>query len=317
MPDRRREAKQSTPPRRFRWLRLTLIANIVAQSTIIVTGALVRLTGSGLGCPTWPECTPGSIIPQPEQVEGFHKFIEFGNRTLTGAVGLIALLALIAVWRSRLGTRRQQVTSRVLAVIPVIGTLVQAVLGGITVLTGLNPFTVSSHFLVSIVLVAVTVLLYGRFFSVPVSPPRLVKLGVNAVTMIGLLVVFTGTIVTGAGPHAGDEISARFPIDVRVAAWLHADTVFLFLGLLIATLTASQLLIGRPRQSILTKNLWLITGIALVQGVVGYTQWFTDLPWALVGVHVTLAVLLWVALVFNWSRTLNNHVNTYDQRKPG
>jgi cytochrome c oxidase assembly protein subunit 15 len=135
------------------------------------------------------------------------------------------------------------------------------------------------------------------------------------VTLVGFIVVFTGTIVTGSGPHAGDETSARYSLDVRVAAWLHADSVFLFVGLLIATLAASQVLAGSARRSVLTKNLWLILAIATIQGVVGYTQWFTGLPWALVGVHVVLAVLLWVALVLNWSRVLNNHVQADHQRK--
>jgi cytochrome c oxidase assembly protein subunit 15 len=305
----------STKPTPGVWLRIALVANIAAQSAIIVTGAMVRLTGSGLGCPTWPECTPGSIVPQAGQVEGFHKFIEFGNRTLTGAVGLIALLAFVAVWRTHIGTRDDQWKSRGLALLPVIGTLIQAVLGGVTVLTGLNPFTVSAHFLVSILLVAITVLLYGRFFIEPQRPHRLVRLGINSVTLVGLIVVFTGTIVTGSGPHAGDEISARYALDVRVAAWLHADSVFLFVGLLIATLAASRVLAGSARSSVLTRNLWLILGIAAVQGIVGYTQWFTGLPWLLVGVHVVLAVLLWVALMFNWSRVLDNHVQTDDQRK--
>lgn len=295
---------------------MALIANIVAQSAIIVTGAMVRLTGSGLGCPTWPECTPGSIIPQSDQVEGFHKMIEFGNRTLTGAVGLIALGAFVAVWRAHIGNKTQQTTSRILAFVPIAGTLFQAVLGGVTVLTGLNPFTVSAHFLVSIVLVAVTVLIYARFFVIPQNPHRLVSWGIRSLTLVGLIVVFTGTIVTGAGPHAGDETSARFSLDVRVAAWIHADTVFLFIGLLVATLAGAQILIGGPSKSPVTKNLWVIALIAGVQGVTGYAQWFTGLPWALVGVHVTLAVLLWIALTFNWARSLDNHVYAYEQRQP-
>jgi len=278
-----------------------LIANIVAQGGIIVTGALVRLTGSGLGCPTWPECAPGSIIPQPDQVEGFHKFIEFGNRTLTGLVGIIALLSLIAVWRYHRRSRAGRATSLSLALIPVVGTLLQALLGGVTVLTGLNPITVNAHFLVSIALVAVTVILYARFFVVGVQPPRLVLWGVNATTLVGLVVVITGTVVTGSGPHAGDETSARYPFDVRTTAWLHADSVFLFLGLLIATLAASRYLIDK-KPNPLAKGLTIVLVIAVVQGIVGYTQWFTDLPWALVGVHVTLAVLLWVALIFTFTR---------------
>jgi len=304
-----------SPPGPGRWLRVALLANIAAQSTIIITGALVRLTGSGLGCPTWPECTPGSIIPQADQTEGFHKFIEFGNRTLTGAVGLIALLALVAVWRTRIGTSTQQRNSRLLAAVPIFGTLLQGVIGGVTVLTGLNPMTVSAHFLISILLVAVTVVLYSRFFVSYAQPHLLVRWGIRAVTLVCFAVVVTGTIVTGAGPHAGDETSARFPIDVRIAAWLHADTVFLFLGLLVATLVAASVLKATVGRSAITTNLWVITAVALIQGVVGYSQWFTGLPWVLVGVHVTLAVILWIAITLCWSRILNNHVQSHVELK--
>lgn len=262
----------------------------------------MRLTGSGLGCPTWPECAPGSIVPQANQVEGFHKFIEFGNRTLTGLVGLIALLSLIAVWRYHVRKPVGRGLSLSLAAIPVIGTLAQAVLGGVTVLTGLNPLTVNAHFLVSIFLVAITCLLYARFFIKGFAPPKLVSWGMNATFLVGLVVVVTGSVVTGSGPHAGDESSARYPFDVRTTAWLHADSVFLFLGLLIATLAAAIVLVG-AKQPWLKNSLVVVLAIALVQGVVGYTQWFTDLPWALVGVHVTLAVLLWISLVFAWART--------------
>jgi cytochrome c oxidase assembly protein subunit 15 len=268
-----------------------------------------------LGCPTWPECTPGSIIPQADQTEGFHKFIEFGNRTLTGAVGLIALLALVAVWRTRIGTSTQQRNSRLLAAVPIFGTLLQGVIGGVTVLTGLNPMTVSAHFLISILLVAVTVVLYSRFFVSYAQPHLLVRWGIRAVTLVCFAVVVTGTIVTGAGPHAGDETSARFPIDVRIAAWLHADTVFLFLGLLVATLVAASVLKATVGRSAITTNLWVITAVALIQGVVGYSQWFTGLPWVLVGVHVTLAVILWIAITLCWSRILNNHVQSHVELK--
>ena len=299
LPKSRAPATQSRFLRGF--LRGILLANIFAQGGIIITGALVRLTGSGLGCPTWPECAPGSIIPQANQVEGFHKFIEFGNRTLTGAVGLIALLALIAVWRYHQSEKGGRGLSLGLALVPVLGTLLQALLGGVTVLTGLNQFTVNAHFLVSIALVAVAVVLYARFSVTNLNPPRLVSWGVNATVLVGLVVVITGSIVTGSGPHAGDETSARYPIDVRTTAWLHADSVFLFLGLLIATLAAAKCLLD-SQDAQLTRNLSLVLSVALIQGIVGYAQWFTYLPWALVGAHVTLAVLLWVSLVMAWVR---------------
>jgi heme a synthase len=133
------------------------LANLIAQSGIIVTGAIVRLTGSGLGCPTWPDCAPGSLIPVAGQVEGFHKYIEFGNRTLTFLVLAISIALFVF---SLLNEKRNII---VWSFLPLIGTLLQAVLGGITVLTGLHPATVMSHFLLSIVLVGISVKIYDYF----------------------------------------------------------------------------------------------------------------------------------------------------------
>ena len=136
-----------------RWLRAVFYANLVAQTAIVVTGGLVRVTGSGLGCPTWPECTEGSLTPTDSQVEAWHKYVEFGNRTLTFVLGVLAIVALVGAiaWGRRL--RAQQLPSRrpvvMLAAVPLVGTFAQAVLGGITVLTGLNPVTVALHFLLS------------------------------------------------------------------------------------------------------------------------------------------------------------------------
>ena len=139
--------KESRLPR---WMRGVFIANLVAQSGIIVTGAVVRLTGSGLGCPTWPQCVEGSYTPTVRQEEGFHKVIEFGNRLLTFVVAIIAIAVLVAVIVNIVSRRRaglpQRRTIIILGAIPFVGTAAQAVLGGITVLTGLNPLIVSAHF---------------------------------------------------------------------------------------------------------------------------------------------------------------------------
>src|SRR5215207_6002165 len=132
------------------WLPRILVTNLVLEVMIVVTGGLVRLTGSGLGCPSWPQCVPGSYVPVCEQAEGWHQYIEFGNRTLTGAVGLAAVAVLSAVWRW--GDRRRELV--VPAVVVFGGVALQAVLGGITVRTGLDPLTVAAHFLVSMALVA-------------------------------------------------------------------------------------------------------------------------------------------------------------------
>ena len=134
--------------------RLASLINLITQSGIIVTGAVVRLTGSGLGCPTWPNCAPGSVVPVASQVEGFHKYIEFGNRLLT----FVVLLASVAVLVVAVISKNRRII--IWSTLPLIGTLLQAILGGITVLTGLNPFTVMFHFLLSIVLVAISVIIY-------------------------------------------------------------------------------------------------------------------------------------------------------------
>ena len=270
-------------------------ANLIAQSGIIVTGAIVRLTGSGLGCPTWPQCAPGSFTPTPSQAEGFHKWIEFGNRLLTFVLAAIAIAVLIY------GVRKFRNNTKLLllSAAPIIGTIFQAVLGGITVLTSLNPFTVMAHFLVSILLVALSVILIWKsehpkntkkIKSLPDSANNLIQSALG----VGLIVIILGTITTGSGPHAGDEISARFNLDVRSMAWVHADAVWLFIGLLVGSLVMIRVLKIR---SDLSKNLYLVTLIAGLQALVGYSQWFTGLPWALVAVHVGLAVLLWIFLV--------------------
>jgi len=141
------------------------LANLIAQSGIIVTGAIVRLTGSGLGCPTWPDCTPGSLIPVAGQVEGFHKYIEFGNRTLT----FLVLAISIALFVFSLINEKRNII--LWSFLPLIGTLLQAVLGGITVLTGLNPLTVMAHFLLSIILVGISVKIYNYFSNQRISKP--------------------------------------------------------------------------------------------------------------------------------------------------
>jgi heme a synthase len=277
------------------WLRGILLANLVAEVTIVVTGGLVRLTGSGLGCPTWPQCVPGSYTPVPHQAEGYHRFIEFGNRTLTSVVSIAALLTVYAVWRW--AARRRDLL--VPAVVVVAGVGVQAVLGGITVRTGLNPVTVAAHFLVSMALVAASAYLLFRAPEPPGPRPLavhpLVERVAWATCAVAAVVLALGTVVTGSGPHSGDaDEPARFGLDPRSVSWLHADAVMLFCGLVVAVwvaarLTGSSAAPGRAWAAVLV--------VTLAQGVVGYTQYFTGLPWAVVLVHMLLASLLVVALV--------------------
>ena len=269
-----------------------LIANVVVQSGIVVTGGLVRLTGSGLGCPTWPQCDPGSYTPEFHPEMGIHPFIEFGNRLLTFAVAAAAIAALVVVWR----TGRRHL--RLLAAVPLVGTAAQAVLGGITVLTGLHPATVAAHFLLSMVLIAASVVLLLRVQE-PDGPVRLVvpqlvqRLG-WALAAVGAVVLVLGTVVTGSGPHSGDaETPARFGFDPRTISWLHADSVLLFVGLLIG-LTVALHVTGAPE--VARERARLVIAVTVGQGLVGYVQYATGLPEPLVAVHMLGACLLVITL---------------------
>ena len=291
------------------WLGRILGLNLFVEVLIVVTGGLVRLTGSGLGCPTWPQCVPGSYTPVPHQAEGYHRFIEFGNRMMTSVVSLAALAALYAVWRwsgpqrqrwyavwERHGTRRDLAIA---AVVVLGGVLAQAVIGGVTVLTGLNPVIVSLHFLVSMLLVGASAHLYVRH-RLPAGQRALVvhpladTLGWAACAVAAVVLVL-GTVVTGSGPHSGDaDEPARIGLDPRTVSWLHADTVMLFVGLAVAAYLAAGLT-GRTGTA---ARAWLgVLVVTVLQGAVGYTQYFTGLPWGVVLVHMLLASLLVVALV--------------------
>lgn len=281
------------------------IANLVAQMAIVVTGAVVRVTGSGLGCPTWPECVEGSYTPTARQEEAWHKYVEFGNRMLTFALVVLAIAAIIAAIvdrrrRSRLSMPPRRVLL-VLATVPFIGTFAQAALGGITVLTGLHPATVSAHFLLSMAIIAFCVALVARSAD-PADHPivmlvrRELRILTWGIVAIAGLVVILGVMVTGSGPHSGDAQSEnRFSFDPRTVSWLHADVVLLFLGLLAALLLALRLTDAPSR---VRRAAWILTGVALAQGAVGYVQYFTGLPVVAVIAHVIGAVCVWAAVLF-------------------
>lgn len=290
-----------TPPKLRKWQHRTLIANLVAQTGIVLTGATVRLTASGLGCPTWPECVAGSIAPTSEQTEAFHKYIEFGNRLLTFVLLFVALAALFAVVkhnrvRQQTGVnKRRSLTFLALGILA--GIFFQAILGGITVLTGLNPLTVAAHFMVSIGLITLATILLVKAQEpndVPVSRQvaNPIALGMRLHIWLALIVIAIGTLVTGSGPHAGDtnEI-VRLGFEFRDITTAHAALVWLFVGLTSGLLVALHATVA-PR--VVTKQAWIVFGICIAQGFVGYTQFFTGLPWGLVAVHVLGACLLWI-----------------------
>jgi cytochrome c oxidase assembly protein subunit 15 len=274
-------------------VRRLALASVLANTAIVVTGGAVRLTDSGLGCPTWPRCTAGSYTPTAER--SVHGLIEYGNRMLTFALGLVALAALVAVLRQR--PRRRPLVG--LATAAFLGIPAQALLGGVTVLTGLNPWTVAAHFLLSAVIVALTVTLWWRARESsdrparPLLGPELLLLGRLLVGVTaGVLVL--GTVVTGSGPHAGDAAAARTGFDPATVAQLHADAVMLLVGLTLATVVALRAA-GAPER--VRRSAVLLLGAELAQGGIGYLQYFTGLPVLLVGAHLLGAQLVWIAAV--------------------
>ncbi|QFU98079.1 hypothetical protein KDY119_01588 [Luteimicrobium xylanilyticum] len=276
-----------------RWTRAAVIANLVGQMAIIVTGGFVRLTGSGLGCETWPECHPGSFVPVRHAATGYHQAIEFGNRMVTFGLVVVAVVTAVLVWRRR--TRARFV--RRLGVAPLVGVLVQAVLGGITVLTDLAPLMVAVHLLVSMALVWLSTLLLVRIDEGDGPPRRVVDPGTWTLSrVLGLVLVpvlALGTITTGSGPHGGDDVHAdRLPFDPETVARLHAGAVWLFVVLLAWLLWRAHRF---PTPQRVRRALLIVLGLVVVQGVVGYVQYFTGLPIGLVAIHMLLAACLTAA----------------------
>ena len=256
------------------------------QSALVVTGGAVRLTGSGLGCPTWPECTEGSYTPVAHQAEPqLNVWIEFGNRLLTFVLVIASIVVVIAVLKSK----RKDL--RGLAMGQFLGIFGQGILGGITVLTDLNPIPVAGHLLLSIILIAGATSLYARRYSPAVfvkAAPLTHKISLAHIA-ISFLVIVLGTIVTGSGPHAGDAQAKRFGFDIRTVAWIHADAVIFLLGLTLAFYVA----IGTSVKT--KKAIKIFAVIALAQGAIGYIQYFTGIPEILVAAHLLGATLVWIA----------------------
>lgn len=253
-------------------------ANLVANTLIILTGGLVRLTSSGLGCPTWPRCTDESFVPHGAL--GWHGVIEFGNRTLTYALMVIAIGTLIATWRWIDATRNQLRLALGIA----IGIPFQGVIGGITVLTDLNPWVVSLHLVLSMALVVAATIFLAGVRREEGRVPRTPALVVRAAFLVLLVAIYLGTIVTGSGPHAGDADAPRNDLDPAWWSRIHAVSVWLFIILVVASVV---LLRDRARRAAV---LVLVAGLA--QGLIGYVQYFTDLPWVLVAMHLVGAAVL-------------------------
>jgi len=267
-----------------RRVRVLAWLSFLAEVLIIGTGGAVRLTGSGLGCPTWPRCTPDSLVNTPEM--GIHGIIEFGNRTLTGLVGILALAVVVLVWRMRVERR----VLFVLALVVLGGVVAQAVVGGITVLTGLNPFIVGFHYIASVSLVAVCAAFLVRMYQ-PAGPRERVVPGwfaglTHAITAVLALTIVFGVLTTGAGPHSGDADVARSGFDAEVLEHVHAWPGYaLFALTLVLVVSAWRLRLPVRRWAI------ALLGVELVQIAVGLYQARNGLPELAVGTHMVLAAL--------------------------
>jgi cytochrome c oxidase assembly protein subunit 15 len=275
---------------------------VITQSAIVITGALVRLTGSGLGCSTWPECTPGSYTPTPDQPEApLHAWIEFGNRLLTFVLFLNALVLVISILRNR-----RELFG--LGAIQILGILAQAVLGGITVLTGLNPATVAGHFMLSIILIAAALSLRQRIYRhspTNIVTSKLTRTLARLLVILTFLVLIAGTIVTGSGPHAGDSTAERFPLDARTVSWIHADLVIALLGIAIALMISIKVGESGAARVLLEKRIKVFLLASVLQGAIGYTQYFTGLPELLVAFHILGSVLVWLSA---WNLAITGNV---------
>ena len=277
-------------------IKLYVWLSLASQILIVVTGGAVRLTASGLGCPTWPKCTDDSLTNVPEQ--GIHGFIEFANRLLTFVLIIIALLTFIAIWRSGKVNRRGMVWPSLSLGL---GIFAQAIVGGISVLTNLNPWVVGLHFIVSTILISIASILVWRFYKpehqpIPYSVYRLTPL----IAISGFVALAVGVVVTGAGPHAGDANAPRNNLDLEVIQHLHSYPGYISIGL---TLLAAILLLRVNKHSAVSRatriTLGLLAALA-VQALIGIIQARTGVPAILVGLHMLGASVIASLITFQW-----------------
>ena len=283
-------------------MRRLALAGVIADTVIMSTGAAVRLSASGLGCPDWPQCSAADIVASKNAGQTLlNTWIEFGNRLLNFPLVVIAALIFIAAWRYRPpgldGRRRRELVW--LGAAQPFGVLAQAVIGGIVVLTKLNPATVSVHFLVSAAVVAAAVALHLRCTydaDAPGTPGVRRELRLVSAILAGVtcLMLAAGTVVTGTGPLAGDAGVPRYKLPLEGVTQLHADIGWLLAGLSIATVLGLRLS-GAPRRAV--RAGWVMLAALGSQGVIGYIQYFSHLPAGLVWVHATGSVLVWIAVL--------------------
>lgn len=270
--------------------RLTRFA-LWALTAIVVTGGAVRLTGSGLGCSDWPSCEEDQFVADLE----YHALVEFVNRQFTGVVSIAVILAVVGSLRRQ--PRRTDLTWWSLGL--VVGVIGQIVLGGLLVLTELDPRFTMGHFLLSMVLIWNAVVLDHRARIEPAGPGRslvgpadrqLVRIG----STVGAVLLVTGTIVTGSGPHSGDEDAERLPFLVREVTRIHSLVAIALLGLVVVVWWRLR---DRSEAAPVRRGAARVAGLLIVQGTVGYIQYFAGVPVVLVGVHILLASLTWIEIV--------------------
>ena len=275
-------------PRLAPYVRVLGWATLVANAVLVVTGGAVRLTGSGLGCPTWPRCTERSFTPHGAL--DVHSAIEFGNRLLTFLLVAVAIATFCAAWQ----TGRREL--RRIALVLALGIPAQAIIGGITVLTDLNPWIVSFHLVCSLAIIGLAVLFLQRLdHPAPVVAGGPLVILAWLTFAAGWVVLYVGTIVTGSGPHAGDVDSPRNGLDPLQISQLHADVVFLFIGLTVGLLLALQATGASSRAGRAAATL---LAVELTQGAIGFVQYFTDLPIVLVGFHLLGAAVVSAAMTW-------------------
>jgi len=276
-------------------LRFLALLGVIVNAGIVLTGGAVRLTKSGLGCPTWPKCTGDSLLPQstPEH-SPVNMAIEFGNRTLTFLVLAVGIAVYVAA--RRLSPERPELTR--LALWQPIGVVVQAVVGGITVLTKLHPTMVSPHYLLSIALIFVAFLLYVRAGEGDGPVERLVAPLVHRLTLAAVWVVVAvlvvGTLVTGSGPHAGDAEASRLPFPITDITRIHSLLAWATVALTAALLVLHRRTGAPPR---VRRAGLILLGAILLQGAIGYVQYFLGVPELLVAAHMLGSTLLWIAVL--------------------
>jgi heme a synthase len=282
--------------------RVITLANLAANIGIVISGGAVRLTGSGLGCPTWPKCTEESYHATAEL--GINGAVEYGNRLFSVVVGGIAILTVLALWK----TPHRRLALAVLA-----GVLLQGLVGGLTVLMDLSPYFVGPHFLFSMVLIALAYVLWRRTGPPVTGTQPVLRPLVRVLTVVSAAVLVVGVLVTGSGPHAGDDHAVRTGFDPETISQLHVDAVFLMLGITTALYfwARSSGAGGKAARSVL-----VLIAVLLGQGLIGFVQYFTGLPIILVGAHMAGACAVWVATLNLWSVTARPPLTTDEPDAP-